>query len=252
MPEAYLCEIVAKKNISDVIVSVSVAAAGLAETVRAGQFIHIRCGDARILRRPFGVCSLSGGVLEFVFEIKGGGTRWLSGRSPGDLLDILGPLGNGYRIGEGNIIVVGGGLGSPPMLFAAMSAKGTVTAVLGFRELSRVMMVSEYEAVCEKVYVTTDDGSYGIHGTVATPLTQLLERGGYETVLACGQRAMLAAVAELCAKYGVPCQVSMEERMGCGVGACVVCACATMSGGVEKMSRVCKDGPVFDASEVFF
>jgi len=203
-----------------------------------------------MLRRPFGICSVTCETLMFVFEVKGQGTHWLSRREPGDVLDILGPLGNGFYFPDGNIIVVGGGLGSPPVLFAAQSAKRGVTAILGFRDKSRVILVNDFEDVCDKVYLTTDDGSYGICGQVTLPLGEQLKYGEFDAVLACGQLAMQQAVAKLCERYKIPCQVLLEERMGCGVGACLVCACATHKDGRDYMSRVCKDGPVFDAEVV--
>jgi len=189
-------------------------------------------------------------MLRFVFEVKGAGTRWLSERKPGEKLDILGPLGNGFDIPGGDIIIVGGGLGAPPMLYTAQSASGCVTAVLGFRDAGRVMMTGDFGKVCGSVIVMTDDGSAGVRGTVEKPLENLLENGGYKAVLACGQLAMQRAVAFVCEKHGVPCQVSLEERMGCGVGACLVCACRTRKDGTAQMSRVCKDGPVFDSRDV--
>ena len=258
MPDKYLCEVASVNEIAQGVVAISVVGEVLARNARPGQFLHIKCGSERLLRRPFGISNVRGDVLDFVFEVKGGGTKWLSEIKPGQLLDILGPLGNGFTFPEGRIIVVGGGLGSPPMLFAARAAKGGATAVLGFRENSRVIMVREFTSVCENVYLTTDDGSAGLHGQVTAPLRELLVEGGFDAVLACGQLAMQREVAILCDQYNVPCQVSMEERMGCGIGACLVCVCSTVSkdentatsGSVAHMSRVCVDGPVFDAREV--
>ena len=250
MSDVYLCEVMNKVKLNDITYSVTISCADLVENAYPGQFLHIKCGNGLILRRPFGICNVIDDTLTFVFEVKGKGTQWLSKCEAGDILDILGPLGNGFHFPEGNIVVVGGGLGSPPMLFAAQSAKSGVAAVLGFRDSNRVILVNEFEDVCDEVYLTTDDGSMGIHGQVTLPLEQLLKRGGYDAVLACGQHAMQNAVAKLCEQYSVPCQVSLEERMGCGVGACLVCACATHTDGKENMSRVCKDGPVFNAREV--
>jgi len=250
MPEICLCEVIKNEKIAEGIFAISITGEGLALKARPGQFLHIKCGGERLLRRPFGICNVQGNALDFVFEVKGGGTAWLSTVKPGQKLDVLGPLGNGFSFPDGRIIVVGGGLGSPPMLFAARSVKGGVTAILGFRELGRVILVKEFSSVCDKVYLTTDDGSAGQCGQVTGPLEELLSKGGFDAVLACGQLVMQRAVAEVCESYGVPCQVSLEERMGCGVGACLVCACATVRGGLEQMSRVCLDGPVFDAREV--
>jgi len=250
MPDRYVCEVVENRKLSDIIFSVTVMSCGLASNARAGQFLHIKCGDERVLRRPFGISGVHGEAVCFAFEVKGGGTRWLSGVKPGQSLDILGPLGNGFRFPDGKLIVVGGGMGCPPMLFAAASAKAGATAILGFREKGRVILTNEFESVCDTVHITTDDGSVGLHGQVTAPLEELLSAGGFGAVAACGQLAMQRAVAGICERYNIPCQVSLEERMGCGVGACLVCACATVSGGVSHMSRVCKDGPVFDAREV--
>jgi len=252
MAAVYICEIVENKKLADVIFSITIACERLAEQARAGQFLHIKCGEELLLRRPFGICKVYGNALDIVFEVKGEGTRWLSMQKPGDSLDIIGPLGNGFSLPEGNIIAVGGGMGTPPIYFAAESAKGCVTAVLGFRERSRVIMTQSFEEICDEVYITTDDGSFGIHGQVIIPLEELLRKGGYEAVVTCGQRSMMHAVAKLCKQYGVPCQVSMEERMGCGVGACLVCACATSKDGKDRMSHVCIDGPVFNANEVIW
>jgi len=250
MPDRFFCEVVDNEKLGDNIFYIAVVAGRLAEESRAGQFLHIKCGESRLLRRPISISSVRGDSIEFVFEVKGDGTRWLAGREPGQNLDIIGPLGKGFSFPDGNIVVVGGGMGTPPMLFAAESARSGVTAILGFRESARVIMVDEFEKVCDEVHVTTEDGSAGSRGLVTAPLEKLLAAGGFAAVMSCGQIGMQGAVAQLCHRYGVPCQVSLEERMGCGVGACLVCACATVSGGEERMSRVCADGPVFNAEEV--
>ena len=250
MPSKYLSEIVYCDTFAKDIFSITILSETLAGKARAGQFLHVKCGHSRILRRPISICSVRGASIEFVFEVKGEGTRWLSKRKPGDKLDVLGPLGNGFSFPDGNIIIAGGGMGAPPMLFAAESARGGSAAVLGFRNKDRVILTKEFEAICETVVLATDDGSLGYHGNVAAPLKQLIESGKYSAVLACGSQLMLSAVANTCKQYNMPCQVSLEERMGCGVGACLVCACATVKNGKEDMSRVCADGPVFDASEL--
>jgi dihydroorotate dehydrogenase electron transfer subunit len=250
MPDVFSCEVVINEKLAEGVFGVTVLNRRLVDEARAGQFLHIKCGGERLLRRPISICGVRGDALEFVFEVKGEGTRWLSKRVPGDKLDVLGPLGRGFRMPEGRVLVVGGGIGAPPVLFAADSAKSGVTALLGFRDKGRMLLKGEFEKVCDEVYVTTDDGSFGMHGPVTAKLKELLECGVYDSVLACGPFAMLSAVNVLCMEYGAPCQVSLEERMGCGVGACLVCACATMKDGIERMSHVCIDGPVFDAAEV--
>jgi len=262
MPDVYSCEIIENKTLTDAVYSITVESQELAHESVAGQFLHIKCGEARILRRPISICNVKGDKVNFVFEVKGEGTDWLSKRQPGQKLNILGPLGNGFTMPKGNLIVVGGGVGTPPMLYAAQFAENEVTAILGFRSADRVILVNEFKAACKEVYITTDDGSVGIHGAVTKPLKKLLKSGKYDKVMSCGQLLMQKAVAELCEQYNVPCQVSLEERMGCGIGACLVCACATIkdSGTITDskdvaedemmMSRVCIDGPVFSSKEV--
>ena len=259
MPDVYSCEIIDKRVLTDAVVSITVSDNELAKQSSAGQFLHIKCGEARLLRRPISICSLKGDNIRFVFEVKGEGTRWLSEQGIGEKLNILGPLGKGFAIPDGKIIVVGGGVGTPPMLLLAESAgnANTVTAILGFRSADRIILTNEFKETCDKVIITTDDGSAGIHGAVTKPLEELLKSGEYTAVMSCGQLLMQKAVADMCAKYKVSCQVSLEERMGCGVGACLVCACATVnSNGITventQMSRTCIDGPVFNASDVIW
>lgn len=242
--------IIQKETLAPATFSLTVRCDDAAFSAQPGQFLHILCGHSRILRRPISIADVQGDAVTMVFEAKGEGTQWLSRCGAGDRLDILGPLGRGFTLPEGKILVVGGGIGVPPLLYTVRSAPGPVTAILGFRDRSRVILADAFEAVCDAVVITTDDGSAGLHGPVTKPLEEALAGGGYEAVLACGPRAMLKAVAAASAARGVPCQVSMEERMGCGIGACLVCACKTQAGGEAAMSRVCKDGPVFDAGEV--
>ena len=250
MAEIAGCPIVENIRLTDTAYAITMRAVGIAGHARAGQFVHVNCGHRRILRRPISICGADGDLIKIVFEARGEGTRWLAARRAGQSLDVLGPLGHGYDLSGENIIVLGGGIGVPPMLFAAKSAPGSVTAILGFRGSGKILLKEEFEATCKKVYITTDDGSFGIAGAVTLPLEKLLESGGYTAVLACGPRPMLKAAADLCARFDITCQVSLEERMGCGIGACFVCACKTEKNGEESMSRVCKDGPVFDAREV--
>ena len=255
MPDVFFCEILDNTRLTDEVYSITVKSRELACESSAGQFLHIKCGEARLLRRPISICNIKSDEVNFVFEAKGEGTGWLSKCRPGQLLDILGPLGNGFQIPDGKIIVIGGGVGTPPMLLTANSAKAAgsdVTAILGFRSLNRVILVDELKSVCEEVIITTDDGSLGIHGAVTKPLEELLKRQKYAAVMSCGQLLMQKAVAEMCKLYNVPCYVSLEERMGCGIGACLVCACATASKGETQMSRVCVDGPVFDSKDVIW
>jgi dihydroorotate dehydrogenase electron transfer subunit len=252
MFDVHICEIVNTAWLTETVFALSVRSPELVEKSKPGQFLHIKCGNEQLLRRPISICSIYNDEIWIVVEVRGEGTKWLSKQSPGYTLDILGPLGNGFSIPDGKIIVVGGGVGAPPMLLTAAMATGGAMAILGFRDKSKVILRSEFLSVCDHVYITTDDGSYGIHGKVTDPLEVLLEEEKYAAVLSCGPKIMQKAVFDVCKRYNVPCQVSLEEHMGCGVGACLVCACETKINGIDEMSRVCVDGPVFDANTIIW
>ncbi len=236
----------------------------MAAQTSCGQFVHIKCGESRLLRRPISICDWGKSTLRVVFEVRGEGTRWLSQRKTGDALDVLGPLGHGFDVSAKKLLVVGGGIGVPPMLGAAKAAAALgaeVHAALGFRDQGHRMLTEAFAECCRSMSVISDDGSTGRKGFVTELVEEFLTaqpcvsgdcascsgKPVPPVVLACGPKAMLKAVAGVCAAHGVDCQVSLEERMGCGVGACLVCAC-DMADGHRK--HVCKDGPVFNAKEV--
>lgn len=254
MKAAHKCKIVSKTRMGDAVYMV-LEAGDMARTsfTTPGQFVHIKCGDGLLLRRPISVCSCQEDepedTLAIVFEVRGEGTAWLARRPEGHTVDVLGLLGNGFTMErEGRYLLVGGGIGVPPMRGCAQYTGGRSTAILGFRSRDKAILLDCFRDECAKVAVATDDGSLGYHGFVDALVCQELERDrAYDAVLACGPKPMLKSVAKAAARFGVPCQVSMEERMGCGVGACLVCA-VTMKDGTIK--HVCKDGPVFDAGEV--
>ncbi len=249
-----ICKIVHKTQMGGAVFMVLEAG----DLVRAsyrnpGQFVHIRCGDALLLRRPISVASCQedwpNDLVTIVFEVRGAGTAWLAERKLGETLDVLGLLGNGFPMRrEGRYLLVGGGIGVPPLWGCAQYTSGRSTAILGFRSKEKAILLDLFREDCAKTLIATDDGSLGYHGFVDALVRQKLEQdNGYDAVLACGPKPMLKSVAKAAKEFGVPCKVSMEERMGCGVGACLVCAC-DMKDGSRK--HVCKDGPVFDAEEV--
>ena len=248
------CKIVSKEQVGDAVYMTLEVGDMIRASFRApGQFVHIRCGEGLLLRRPISVCSCMedepDDLLSIVFEVRGEGTRWLAGRELGDSLDVLGLAGNGFDLKpEGRYLLVGGGIGIPPMLGCAQYTGGRATAILGGRYRDKIILEDFFREDCAKVLCATDDGSLGHHGFVdALVRRELSEDRGYDGVLACGPKPMLRNVAKVAEEFGIPCQVSMEERMGCGVGACLVCAC-DMADGSRK--HVCKDGPVFDSREV--
>ncbi len=247
------CEICTRRQEGDAIILTLAAGDMVRDSFQhPGQFLHIKCGEGQLLRRPISVCTCAPGdpqdSITIVFEVRGEGTAWLARRREGETLDVLGLAGNGFNMDPtGRYLLVGGGIGTPPMLGCAQFGERRSTAILGFRSKEKAILLDEFRS-CGPVQVATDDGSMGYHGFVDYLVRQELEKDrAYDGVLACGPRPMLIQVAKAARDFDVPCQVSMEERMGCGVGACLVCAC-DMADGTRK--HVCKDGPVFDAREV--
>ena len=248
-----ICRAASNSRLGEGLYQLVLNAPQIAAAAQCGQFVHIACGEGNLLRRPISICEAGEGRLRIVFQVKGSGTEWLADRKEGDTLDVLGPLGHGFDTAAlgARPVLIGGGIGVPPMLQAAKCAKAAGAApraVLGFRNQGAVILEEDFRAVCE-TFVTTDDGSYARHGFVTDVLKELVADA--TGVAACGPKPMLKAIAAIAKQAGLPCQVSMEERMGCGIGACLVCACALKAeNGETRYGHVCKDGPVFNAEEV--
>ena len=222
----------------------------------AGQFYMLRAwaADATpILSRPISVDDFDNqtGALTFLYQVKGEGTHKLAALKKDDTLTVTGPCGNGFDTAAlagqyKRIAVVGGGIGTAPMfqLTRELAAAGVKPDVFfGFRDTPYCM--EEYRSIANLVKVSTDTGAVGFHGFV----TQLYDPADYDVVLVCGPTVMMKNAARLCAEKGTPCFVSMEKKMACGIGACLGCTCETKGG---EGKSVCKNGPVFDATEVFF
>lgn len=246
--------ILKKETLADRVYSFVVHCPEMAKVSVPGQFVNIKAEGFQ-LRRPISICEIDAeaGTLRLVFRVEGGGTEALSKLEEGDEMDLLGPLGNGFTLlpPESNVVVVGGGIGVPPMLETAKRYKH-VAAALGFQTASAQMLVEDFEKLGAEIALCTDDGSCGTKGFVTAELEPRLQRGSVDMVYACGPAAMLRGVAQLAKRYGVRCEVSLEERMACGVGACLVCACRLVKDGTEYLGHVCKDGPVFPAEQVAF
>ena len=210
-----------------------------------GQFVNIKL-EGMFLRRPISVCDVEGEKLTIIYKVVGKGTEAMSKMAPGVQLDILTGLGNGYDLtvaGEMPVLL-GGGVGVPPMykLAKELVAMGKqVSVVLGFNTKSEIFYENEFKAVGCDVTVTTVDGSYGIKGFV----TDALKNIDYTYFYTCGPEPMLKAVFRASNTSG---QMSFEERMGCGFGACMGCSCKTLTG----YKRICKEGPVMRKEEILW
>ncbi len=210
----------------------------------SGQFVNIKL-DGQYLRRPISICDYDDGTLTLVYKVVGVGTEQMSKMKEGETLNILVGLGNGYdtSLSGEHPVLVGGGVGVPPLykLCKLLKAQGKrVSVILGFNTASEIFYKDEFEAIADEVIITTVDGSFGVKGFVTGALD-----ASYTYVYTCGPFPMLKALASATNVSG---QYSLEERMGCGFGACMGCSCKTMLGN----KRVCKDGPVFVKEEIIW
>ncbi len=208
----------------------------------AGQFVNIKL-EGFYLRRPISVCDIDDDKLTLIYKAVGDGTKQMSGLKSGEKLSVMCGLGNGFKPQEhSKQLLIAGGVGAPPMLLLAKSLaeKGIKpTAVLGFRSANDVFLEKELAHFCEKVYITTEDGSHGTKGFVTTVVNDL----DFDYFYACGPLPMLRALSDI-DRDG---QLSYEERMGCGFGGCMGCSCEKENGGY---ARICKEGPVFNNGEL--
>ena len=208
-----------------------------------GQFINIALAG-RFLRRPISVCDKSDNTVTILYKLVGAGTRQMAAMAAGETLDVLTGLGNGFDVGaaRGRTLLIGGGIGAAPLYWLARELKASgveTTAVLGFNGADDVYYEREFSDVCTSVVLATADGSRGLKGFVTDAMADL----SYDYFYACGPEPMLKAVWRASASDG---ELSFEERMGCGFGACMGCTCKTITG----WKRICRDGPVLRKEEI--
>ena len=227
--------------------AMTIEAQEIAQAALPGQFVHIKCNNLT-LRRPISIAKAQNGQITICYDVRGEGTAWMAGLQSGDKIDLLGPLGNGFDMPEPfkKLLFVGGGIGIYPLYFAASVFSGQSVALLGFKTKAQVSFEREFAAHTGEVYITTDDGSYGKKGYVTDAAKEILDSGNIDMIMACGPKIMMKTVALEAARKNIRCQVSLEERMGCGVGACLACVCRVKG----RNKRICIDGPVFFGNEV--
>ena len=249
--DAQDCRLISSKQLTPTIYDFRLQNEQLASLTKPGQFVQILV-PGKTLRRPISVCDVEGDIIRLVFEVRGEGTELLSHTKVGENINIIAPLGKGFTLDpDKKTIFIGGGIGVPPMLYSAKQCGKNATVINGFRNKDAVILSEDFERSVSKLIVTTDDGSFGIHGFVTQPLSELIDQA--EMICACGPMPMLKNIAKMAHEKNVPCQVSLEQRMACGVGACLGCAVAVRDeNGREVYRHVCKDGPVFSSEEVVF
>ena len=231
----------------------------MALEAEAGQFLGVYVDDkTRLLARPISICNVDREkrLIRMVYRVSGGGTDILSSYEAGREIDILGVLGNGYKAAFGDmdltgkkVIVIGGGIGIPPMLLTAASLGCEKEAVLGYAN-SNMFLKEEFDRICN-VTIATDDGSVGTRGTVLDAIRENNITG--DIIVACGPMPMLRAIKKYAAEHHMTAFISLEERMACGVGACLGCVCKTVKKDHHthvNNTRICVEGPVFNAEDV--
>lgn len=261
MAKQQQAKLIKKEQLNQDIYKFSVKAPEIVKEAKPGNFIEIRVSDQTepFLRRPISIYNLEKetGILEFIFQIKGKGTEILAKKEENELIDIIGPLGYGtFKYDQyKNLGIIGGGIGVFPLYELAKCAKNdnkNVNTYLGFRNKEYVVLENEFKKVSDYLTITTDDGSYAKQGFAINFLEKDIEEGKIDAIYACGPLPMLKAVQKLAIEKEIPCQISLEEKMGCGLGVCLGCAVKTSksSKDVPEYWHVCKAGPVFQAKDV--
>ncbi|MDD2648711.1 MAG: dihydroorotate dehydrogenase electron transfer subunit [Eubacteriales bacterium] len=257
-----LARVVDNSPLCDTMFQLTLRCDGLFEDgAEAGQFVNIAVNNPSLpLRRPISIYAIDRQKREIrlAVQAKGEGTLALLRSKKGDELSLLGALGNAFSWFVPNnakrVFLVGGGVGVAPVrcAFDELSAKYDCSLFAGYRNVGLVYGLDGIEK--ERVFAVSDDGSFGEKALVTKPLGEQIEKNKPDVILACGPAPMLRAVSDLSEKHGIACAVSLEQRMGCGLGACLVCSCKVKAKTPEGYAyrRVCADGPIFDAREVIF
>lgn len=244
-------EVISIKKIGKNINLLKVHAPAIASSAAPGQFCNIKVSETSfpLLRRPFSICNVKGENIFFMFDVHGEGTGMLACKKKGDLLNILGPLGNGFKLDKEYeiAVIVAGGIGAAPFPFLLnrMDKKKKIFSLIGGRSEEHLVTYG-----MKNIFISTDDGSNGLKGNVVQLAGRLKEKFAGKKVefFACGPNPMLRALKEFCAANNFECQISTESAMACGFGICQ--GCPIQASGEEKYYLVCKDGPVFNAKDV--
>lgn len=244
--------VISQESLADQIYSIWIQTDHLAACAKPGQFVSVYSKDhAMLLPRPISICEIRENTIRLVYRVVGQGTKEFSGYAAGDSIDLMGPLGNGFSWDSSKrAFLIGGGIGIPPMLELAKQLPGEKHVILGYKD-EQLFLKDEFVPYANSVNVATEDGSVGTKGNV---LDAIIANGLEADILyACGPMPMLRALQTYAKEHNMEAFISLEERMACGVGACLGCVCQSEDVDAHtnvKNKRICKEGPVFNAQEV--
>lgn len=253
-----MVDIVSNERVTDDAWLMALRSGEIARAARPGQFVMIRVSSGLdpLLRRPFSICGIKDELFLLLYRVVGKGTLMMTELGEGEKLRVLGPLGKGFAVPEKRVsrLLVGGGIGIAPLVFLAQFHGDTdLTFMTGFRSARDVIVPETITGRHAGPLVATDDGTQGHHGPVTDLLEKVLREKQGETariVYACGPKPMLKKVADTVRAWKIPCQVSLEANMACGLGACQGCAVKASAASGRSYFYVCREGPVFDAEDI--
>jgi dihydroorotate dehydrogenase electron transfer subunit len=252
------------RSISGEIKLLTLSSSTIADRAHPGQFLMVRPlqFSLPLLPRPFSIHRIRGNFVDILFRVVGEGTRQLAEMRPGEGLEVRGPIGQGFRFSlDQDLVLVAGGLGVAPLLFVAETWKaqggkrgqGSLKVFIGARSRADLLCLKEFERAGAEIFAATEDGSRGKKGLVTELLrSQMTLFSPEQVLLACGPEAMLKTVRNWAVAKGISCQVSLETRMACGLGACLGCVTSRKQGSLVSYANVCQEGPVFEAAEVLW
>lgn len=249
-------QILANERVTDQYFRLVLRASEVAPLIQPGQFAHVRVLPLKdaLLRRPFSIFQAHEDTFSILYKQVGKGTRVLSRMPPGESLGVIAPLGHGFSLPAANgasPLLVAGGYGMAAMYLLAQRSARKGVVLVGGRRQADILCVEDFRALGWEVRVATEDGSLGEKGLVTQPLRAALQQTTARCRLyACGPTPMLRAVGRMAEEFGVPCELSMDEHMACGVGACLTCVIRVKSGDGWEYQRACTEGPVFDSRQI--
>ena len=241
------------ESINDNVKHMIIKAPEIAQLAEPGQFVHVKTMHSEnFLRSPFSIADVNKeeGTITLIYRIVGKGTTEYARLQVGEQFSILGPIGNGFKAKPGRPLLVGGGVGIAPLIYLSKLLKDEKPILLiGGKNKEEVFWEKYLKDYADKIYITTDDGSVGFKGFTIQLMPEILKEHKIDNIYTCGPNIMMEGVAKLAYEHDIDCQVSLEKRMACGIGVCLGC---TFDGKLTKKRRkVCTEGPVFDAKEVF-